>query len=183
MRLDPNYRPDKPEWYEFGEGDTRPSMNRRPTRENPIEYLGWFIYCWTGWKGCVGKALYIHDTDKREICHFCQKPIKQGEKVYISHAYFEYPHLKCVDWDDIIVSQWLACKPHPDINDPNMQFLYVSIPGDEGIYTRGQCFDIGVKPGQRRLTYDTSVNVLKRERDKGLERMERLIERTVKQGG
>ena len=162
-------------------GDQR--FTQDPSMENPIEYRGWWIYKWTGWKGLKAKRMYENPTDPRDICPKCQKPILQGQWVYLNHGYERFPHFKCSDMDDLIIGQWLACSRHPNSAfNSGTRFLYVSTPGRMGEYQRGSMFDISVQKRQRRCTLKTSPRILNLEREKGFARMMTLIDDMVTGG-
>ena len=159
----------------FNRYDVLPDCNRG----NPWEYKGWYIYRWTGWKGCwVRKNPQYHESF---ICQECNKPIENWDIMYISQSYKSLIHIECARIINMPFSngQWLAMNARPNKRDPKyydtVKMIYSSAPGGQGGYKRGDSFDIGPDI----LTYYTPLEELEEAKEDALRRMYVFIDQEV----
>jgi len=106
---------------------------------------------------------------------------------YKGYRIWEWTGWKAAQGSSILRGQWLAAPLGPGGSyiplaeiGKRRPLLYVSVPGGEGPYLTGDMFDIGLKDPQREIEHHTSERRKERERRKGLRRMFRLIDRTVR---
>lgn len=137
-----------------------------------IQYKGWDIWKWTGWKG--NKTLA---TGMNENCRICGNAIDVGAEIHIDYMHgVEEAHYSCVypgNPPDRLVAQWLAMKG--EIRNERHLYVNVGGPADaEGEYDRGACFAIGDEPLVTELTPESEKEKLQID---GLTRMFRLIDR------
>jgi hypothetical protein len=166
-------------------------------RERPWDYRGWKIWSWTGWKGnwCRKNPFYA-GVDK-VICPSCNKAIEVWDIVYISQALRGFYHAECQpNYKGTIAGQWLAtwyappngvggesdrhaCSPAPENKTgvyEEYTYAYASAPGQQGIYKKGECFDI---KSDDPPTYFTDPEELIILRDDALARLKAFIDSEV----
>jgi hypothetical protein len=112
---------------------------------------------------------------------------KNEGPVYKGYRIWEWTGWKPAQGNSVYVGQWLAAPLDAtghymaleQLNDVR-PLLYVSVPGAAESYRAGGTFDITCYEGQKMIERRTTEHVKERERRKGLRRMFRLIDETVK---
>ncbi len=144
-------------------------------KRDPIEYNGWEIWKWTGWKGNIG---IVENGDFQEgkngVCPICLKEIKPGDLIYFGCYTDIVEHFDCYD-DQIkgqFFGQWLAYKD----TDPKIPLAYASAPGGEGVYRKGDLLNIGIYPGQKILTMESPQEDFETAREEALNRLKAWID-------
>lgn len=143
-----------------------------------IEYNGWVVWSWTGWKGRKSTP----DTDQRIPCGRCGKPMTAGQQLYMIQTMMP-EHWLCVypdDRKDDLHAQWLAMKE----SEGARRYLYAECSlgayAPAGEYLMGSEFAIEDDP--EKMIYEDSSEY---ERDKakanGLKALKRLIDRLNEQ--
>lgn len=144
----------------------------------PWEYNGWKIWKWTGWKGNWFRRSYKSPTVH---CRECGNPIEMWDIVYMAMNLQGAWHAGCYPaYQGTITGQWLALNWIKDLYDPDFKdtrYLYASVPGGEGEYHKGECFDID--PHGKLLTYFSDPEELEEAKWEGLERLRAVIDREV----
>lgn len=129
-------------------------------------YRGWDLR-WTGWKG--SKSLSPREPGS---CAVCKKDIRQGEYVWRDIRVSEMKHWACHAEPDYLVAQWVGMQPQEN----PAKYMYASTPGGEGPYLRGAMLEIDVRPGQTRITDESSHNELEQAKNEALFRLKDCID-------
>jgi hypothetical protein len=156
--------------------------------EHPWLYKGWYIWRWTGWKGCWQRKnpLYSSDDQYGKRCKLCGKIFENWDIIYTSQGNDDILHAECAQndhrWlsDGSITGQWVAMNSNPAIQAQSVdtKYMYSSAPGRAGFYERGGCFDI---EGPQRFTYYTPPEELYAAREEALRILYDLINSEVNQ--
>jgi len=145
-----------------------------PSMESPWFYHGWYIWRWTGWKGnwCRRNPLSDYNTP---ICKECGKAIEIWDLVYVCQSYDGVFHAECKpEYKGMIAGQWLAMDTTPGVVNPDTRFAYASAPGEQGLYRKGDCFDIGIDVVE--YTYYTDVDTLEEAKAEAFGRLKAVID-------
>ncbi len=156
--------PEEETWYE-GMESWEP---RQPSLQNPIWYRGWQICQWTGWKG--NWAVRNPLSTRKQFCHGCGKLIECGDILYYCQSVDWMYHAECqTKYHGRITSQWVAME-----SSKGDRFAYASVPGDQGLFNKGGCFNIREEIDQP--TYYTDPEVLMELRAECFERLKGVID-------
>lgn len=133
-----------------------------------IDYRGWTIWCWTGWKGTKSKVLV-----DRESCHICGNNFITGQEIYLPQS-VPPVHWTCQYPDnprDTLQAQWLASRNGRFLMSNCAVMTMAEIPAAE--YERGECFEI--VPEHFAITEDTPEDIRESAKKVGFERLKLLI--------
>jgi hypothetical protein len=107
-----------------------------------------------------------------------KKPWAKGESMDALRWHISWTGWKgsATNWsgpkDDTLVGQWLAWDRR------DSRYYYASVPGGEGEYRRGECFDINPegKPEQVRITRSTPLGTALEMYERGYQRLLKALE-------
>lgn len=138
-----------------------------------IDYRGWVIWGWTGWKGEKGTAL----SDGK--CPACGDKVDKGDTLWRTQAQIPM-HWTCRYPDnrrDSLHAQWLASKDYIRFVEANCcdTMSVAEIPAGE--YKKGASFEI--VPYEYALTEDSPEEVRAVAKARGLQRLKTLIDEIV----